>query len=335
MTAPMSGIQNVLSRITAIETQLQALAPQPSAPTTSASSADFSSLLDSVSNAGSTSPATDSSAATGKADAAVTAAKSYLGVPYVWGAEGRKGIDCSGLTQSAYKAAGIDIPRVAKDQQKIGTPVASLDEAKPGDLIFYGNPAHHVAMYIGDGKLIEAPQAGETVSIRPVYGHPTIRRVVPSTDTASTASAFNVNALTALSSNPKISAAVQAYSAQFKAAEAKYGLPTGLLEAVAQQESGGNVHAVSKAGAQGLMQFMPSTAAGLGVNPLDPASAINGAGKMYAGLLTKYHGSIPLALAAYNAGSGAVDKYGGIPPYNETQNYVRKIMALMSAGGQA
>ena len=116
-------------------------------------------------------------------------------------------------------------------------------------------------------------------------------------------------------------------------AERAYGLPTGLLAAVAQQESGGNPDAVSPAGAQGLMQLMPATAAGLGVNPLDPTQADHGAARILSGHLAAVHGSVPLALAAYNAGAGAVDKYGGIPPYTETQNYVSRIMRRMAAGG--
>jgi peptidoglycan DL-endopeptidase CwlO len=99
---------------------------------------------------------------------------------------------------------------------------------------------------------------------------------------------------------------------------------------VASQESNFNSQAVSPAGAQGLMQFMPATAKGLGVNALDPASAINGAAK-YLSSLTQQFGSTELALAAYNAGPGTVSRYGGIPPYSETQNYVRAVMTKAEA----
>jgi len=103
-----------------------------------------------------------------------------------------------------------------------------------------------------------------------------------------------------------------------------------LLAAVANQESSFNPAAVSSSGAQGLMQFTPATARGLGVNPFDPASSVNGAAK-YLSQLTKQFGSTDLALAAYNAGPGAVSKYGGIPPYPETRNYVSAVKTKAEA----
>jgi peptidoglycan DL-endopeptidase CwlO len=104
-----------------------------------------------------------------------------------------------------------------------------------------------------------------------------------------------------------------------------------MLAAVAQQESGGNTQAVSSAGAQGLMQLMPSTAAGIGVDAFDPNQAITAAARILGRNLTEFGGSVPLALAAYNAGAGAVKQYGGIPPYSQTQNYVKSITAMMAA----
>ena len=173
--------------------------------------------------------------------------------------------------------------------------------------------------------------------ITDVYQTPTsIRRIVPSAGSQPTFAAaatsvggVSASALTAAGLNP----AVAAYAPQFAAAEAQYRLPAGMLAAVAQQESGGNPRAVSPAGAQGLMQLMPATAAGAGVNAFDPAQAIGAAAKILSGNLHRFHGSVPLALAAYNAGAGAVEQYGGVPPYTETQNYVRRIVAMMEAGG--
>jgi hypothetical protein len=107
----------------------------------------------------------------------------------------------------------------------------------------------------------------------------------------------------------------------------KYQIPTMLLSALLKQESGFNPTANSPAGAQGIAQFMPGTAKGMGVNPMDPESAIMGAAQYLRRSWDKF-GKPELALAAYNAGGGAVNQYGGIPPYKETQNYVKNIMAM-------
>ena len=104
-----------------------------------------------------------------------------------------------------------------------------------------------------------------------------------------------------------------------------HGLDPGLLRAVAWQESRGNSAAVSEKGAMGVMQLMPGTAAALGVNPGDPNANINGGAAYLAMQMAKF-GNVELALAAYNAGPGAVVRYGGVPPYRETRSYVSTIM---------
>lgn len=114
----------------------------------------------------------------------------------------------------------------------------------------------------------------------------------------------------------------------FRRASEQYGVPENLLKAVAKAESGFQADAVSSCGAEGIMQLMPSTAASLGVSDaFDPEQNVMGGAKYLAGLLSSYGGNEKLALAAYNAGSGNVKKYGGIPPFKETQNYVKKVLA--------
>lgn len=116
----------------------------------------------------------------------------------------------------------------------------------------------------------------------------------------------------------------------FQAAGQEYGIPPALLKAVARVESGLNPRAVSRAGALGIMQLMPATVRSLGVtDPFDPAQSIFGAARYLRSLFDRFGGDVGSALAAYNAGPGAVQRWGGVPPYRETQEYIKRVLACM------
>lgn len=125
------------------------------------------------------------------------------------------------------------------------------------------------------------------------------------------------------------------YRADFEAAAGTYGLDPDFLTAVARTESGLNPRAVSPAGAIGLMQLMPATARGLGVDPWDPKQNIIGGARHLRALLDRFDGRIDLALAAYNAGAGSVTRYGGVPPYAETRTYVGRNLDRLAALAEA
>jgi soluble lytic murein transglycosylase-like protein len=117
------------------------------------------------------------------------------------------------------------------------------------------------------------------------------------------------------------------FGAEIDAAAARYGIDPALLKGLIRQESGFDPAARSPAGAVGLTQLMPGTAASLGVDPADPAQAIDGGARYLKTQLDRFGGDASKALAAYNAGPGAVAKFGGVPPYAETQTYVQRVLA--------
>ncbi|MBM7807450.1 cell wall-associated NlpC family hydrolase [Geodermatophilus bullaregiensis] len=327
----MEGLTAVHSRIAEIQNRILTFASASSTSTSAATSSAWSSAAAAAGLTGTS--ATAATAAPGSSDLesqVVAAASQYLGVPYAWGGtDPSVGLDCSGLVQRVFADLGIDLPRTSSQQATAGTPVASLDEARPGDLVFFDNSSSrpgidHVGIYVGDGKMIAAPQAGEKVRIQDVGDPALIRRVLPPAAAAS----GPAPALAATGTGSGLAGVP--YADLFAAAGARHGVDPALLAAVAKVESGFDSSAVSSAGATGLMQFMPATARGLGVDPSDPASAVDGAAR-YLRQLTDRFGSTDLALAAYNAGPSAVARAGGIPPYAETQSYVRKVTSAAEA----
>jgi soluble lytic murein transglycosylase len=141
-------------------------------------------------------------------------------------------------------------------------------------------------------------------------------------------------ALAPRTAEPPASPALARFAEHIRATSARYGVDHRLVEAVIVVESGGNPRAVSPKGATGLMQLMPQRAALLGVrNAFDPYQNLDGGIRHLRDLLERFDGDVALALAAYNAGEEAVRSYRGIPPYRETQHYVRRIRALYGAAG--
>ena len=256
----------------------------------------------------------------GSGAAAVDLAKNYLGVPYLWGGtDPMRGLDCSGLTKLVYGKLGVTLPRVSADQSKVGELVPSLAQARPGDLLFFHTPVTHVAIYAGGSRMVEAPHTGANVRVSDVSPTPSvIRRVLPAAgEQLSTAT---VTAATTTGTP---------YASLFRSEGARAGVSPALLAAVAKTESGFRTDAVSPAGAQGLMQIMPATARGLGIDATDPTQAVRGAATLLSGYLKDYDGDVDLSLAAYNAGPGNVRKYGGVPPFAETRAYVSKVRAAL------
>jgi len=126
------------------------------------------------------------------------------------------------------------------------------------------------------------------------------------------------------------------YEGLIAAAAQRNGIDPSILHGLIQQESGFDPNSQSSAGAQGLTQLMPGTASSMGVsNPLDPAESIEGGARYLGQLLKQFGGNTTDALAAYNAGPGAVSQYGGVPPYQETQDYVTKVLGYAEAYRQS
>ncbi|WP_275557221.1 transglycosylase SLT domain-containing protein [Clostridium botulinum] len=250
----------------------------------------------------------------------VTNAMKYIGTPYVWGGKDPSGFDCSGLVQYAFKQAGIQINGDTWSQMKQGTQV-SKSNLQVGDAIFF-NGGGHVGLYMGNGQYVHAPKRNDVVKVSNLSDRGdfyTARRYISGGNTVSRTTASNYSGK---------------YSSYINEAAAKYGVSAALIAAIIKAESDFNPNDRSGAGAMGLMQLMPETARELGVsNPFDPRQNIMGGTQEIAKYLKKYNGNLDLALAAYNAGMGNVQKYGGIPPFKETKDYIPKVKKFMKEYG--
>ena len=270
----------------------------------------------------------------------VAEAEKFEGTAYVWGGSSPSGFDCSGLVQYVYGQLGVTLPRTSEEQADVGTPVASLSAAQPGDLLFFAgsdgtaSSPGHVGIYVGNGQMIDAPHTGTSVQVQAVPADQVvaIRHVLPD---ASANEAPALMSSTAGGATQMGNVAVPAaYAGTIQQAATANGIPASLLAALLYHESRFEPGAVSSAGAEGIAQFMPATAAGMGVDPTNPTQSIEGAAQLL-GSYTRQFGSYSDALAAYDAGSSAVERYGGIPPYAETQAYVPAVLSLAGLSGQS
>jgi Rod binding domain-containing protein len=229
------------------------------------------------------------------------------------------------LSIALAKAGGIGLSDLLERSLGLGT-----GEIRPGD-----SPVEYI--YRSAAARVKPAEPGETQAQPVLEPEAEPSRATTTAGSAGTDRGPGQSQETASSRIGAIVERLRPYERTIKAAARVFGVDANLIRAVILQESSGNLRAVSHKGAKGLMQLTDATARDLGVtNPFDPAQNIFGGARLLARLLGTFGGNLKLALASYNAGLGAVRKYGGIPPYKETQDYVKRVTDyLASLQGQA
>jgi soluble lytic murein transglycosylase-like protein len=209
-------------------------------------------------------------------------------------------------------------------------PIVGPAAGNPSGALAAGERVQQLQALIAQVRTGIPPTLAPPTPASPAIASPTVA-ASPTSSFAATLDAAQASATTSSAST-----AATAYEPLIAQAAAQYGLDPAVLHGLIEQESGFDPAARSSAGALGLTQLMPGTAASLGVTePLDPAQSIAGGARYLSEQLQRFGGNIADALAAYNAGPGAVQSYGGVPPYPETQAYVSKVLGYAAAYRQA
>ncbi|MCQ1954654.1 C40 family peptidase [Arthrobacter sp. zg-Y238] len=194
MTDALGRIDEIRSTLSQLSgTTAAKAAAATSTASTAGSDAEFASTLSSLTSAASVGTDTAASGGTAADGKVLDAVQKYLGLPYIWGGnDPAQGLDCSSFVQNVYKDLGYNLPRVTWDQMNSGTEVASMADAQPGDLLF-SHDGGHVAIYLGNGKAVDAPQPGQTIAIRDAWetdaNLTTIRRILPTESAGAAGSA--------------------------------------------------------------------------------------------------------------------------------------------------
>jgi soluble lytic murein transglycosylase-like protein len=220
--------------------------------------------------------------------------------------------------------------------QALGAPAASGAEA--GELAA-AQRVQQLQTLIEASRQVASPALGATTDASASYPQGTSGDFASALQAATSADAAATTMSAAYQPNFQ-SAAGSAEGGEYEAlidqAAARYGLDPAVLHGLIQQESGFDPSAASSAGATGLTQLMPGTASSLGVaNPLDPAESIEGGARYLSEMMAQFGGNTADALAAYNAGPGAVQQHGGVPPYAETESYVSNVLSDAEAYRQS